>query len=197
MLFRSIFSDQKTEQILFLNENGLQSISPNDGKLLWKFKSKGNPILQPTLLPDNELLISMSAFNGLQRIRATNENNEWIISERWTSPKFKPNHNDFVVHKGFIYGMDMTGLQCLDIENGERRWKGGRYGGQLLLLADQDLLLILTEKGELALVEAKPEKYKELGRINAIKGKTWNHPVLTGNIVLVRNASEMAAFRLP
>jgi hypothetical protein len=32
--------------------------------------------------------------------------------------------------------------------------------------------------------------------VTAIEGKTWNHPVLVGDILLVRNAEEMAAYRL-
>ena len=122
----------------------------------------------------------------------------WVLEERWTSPQLKAYFSDLVVNDGHAFGFDGRILASIDLEDGKRKWKGGRYGnGQLFLLSAQDLLLVLSEKGELALVEATPDEFNELARFPAIEGKTWNHPGLVGDVLLVRNGEEMVAFRLP
>jgi outer membrane protein assembly factor BamB len=185
-------------QIVMLSEVGATSFAPVDGKLLWEHEWQGGDrIVQPALTADGDVLICSGGMNlSLRRITVALGTDGWDIEERWTSRGLKPNHNDFVVHKGYAYGFNGPRLACIDVKDGERKWQGGRYGGQLLLLADQDLLLVVSEKGELALVGAAPDHLREIARFPAIKGKTWNHPVLVGDILMVRNGQEMAAFRM-
>ncbi len=188
-------------QILLLTQDGLRSVAPADGTLLWEHPWPGIGIVQPALTADGDLLISMISSAampiGTRRIAVAHEPGGWTIEERWTSVRLKPSFSAFVVHDGHAFGFDGRILACIDVENGERKWKGGRYGhGQLLLLPDQDLLLVLSEQGELALVAAAPDQFTELARFPAIEGKTWNHPVLVGDLLLVRNSQEMAALRL-
>ena len=184
-------------QILLMSGVGATSLTPVNGKLLWEYPwPRGTRIVQPALTANGDVLISAGERKGMRRIAVTHGPEGWNIEERWTSVRLRPNFNDFVVHKGHAFGFEGHSLVCIDVEDGNRKWKGGRYGGQLVLLADQDLLLVLSEKGELALVEAAPDQFTELTRFPAIEGKTWNHPVLVGDVLLVRNAQEMAAFRL-
>jgi len=188
------------QQILMLSGAGATSVTPADGKPLWQHDWPGGAIVQPALASDADVLMSandMSGGIGVRRITVTHASGGWTAAERWTTRGLKPYFNDFVVHKGHAYGFDGSILACIDLADGARKWKGGRYGnGQLVLLPDQDLLLVLSEEGELALVSATTDQYKELARFPAIEGKTWNHPVLVGDILLVRNDREMAAFRL-
>jgi outer membrane protein assembly factor BamB len=185
------------EQIVFMSSEGTTSFAPGDGKILWTIPLKGSPIVQPAIINESELLINSGVYTKeLRHIAIKKDTSGWSAKELWTTTKLRPDFNDIIVHKGCVYGFDGASLVCLDLANGERMWKGSRYGGQIILLADQDLLIVLSEKGELVIVKARPEKFDELARIPAIKGKTWNHPVLVGNILVVRNSEEMAAFRL-
>ena len=186
-------------QVVLLSYSGATGVAPADGKVLWQHDWPGSTIVQPAAVGDNFLISNGGGMGGYatRRITVAHGPAGWTAEERWTSNTLKPDFNDFVVHKGHAFGFDGSLLACISVEDGKRSWKGGRYGkGQLVLLPDQDLLLVLSEEGELALVGATPNEFRELARFHAIDGKTWNHPALVGDVLLVRNGQEMAAFRL-
>jgi outer membrane protein assembly factor BamB len=187
--------------IVLLHGRGVSGIAPADGTVLWDHTWEvGSAIVQPAVLSEGEILIALGdamGGQGMRRLTVSRGSSGWTVAERWTSRGLKPYHNDFVVHKGHAFGFDGTILSCINVEDGERKWKGGRYGaGQMVLLPDQDLLLVQSEDGELAVVSATPDQFREIARFKAIEGKTWNHPALIGDLLLVRNGEEMAAFRL-
>lgn len=185
-------------QILLVSGDGVAAVAPADGTVLWDHTWKGFPIVQPAATADGDVLLAVTAESGLRRLAVAHGPGGWSAEERWTSIGLKPYFNDFVLYQGHAYGFDGGILAAIDLESGERRWKGGRYGhGQLVLLPDQNLLLVLSERGELALVAATPGHFDELARFPALEGKTWNHPVVVGDRLLVRNGREMVAFRLP
>ena len=185
-------------QVAFVNGKGVTGVALSNGAVLWAHPWKGYPVVQPAVTADGDLLVNVKEDSGLRRLSVTQNGSGWTATERWTTRGLKPYFNDFVVHKGHAYGFDGNILACIDVAEGNRKWKGGRYGnGQLVLLADQDALLVLGEEGQLALVGATPERFVELGRASGLDGKTWNHPVVVGDRLLVRNSEEMAAFRLP
>jgi len=188
-------------QILLMSAIGATSVAPADGKLLWKYAWPSDTrIMQPAVTADGGVLISAGDAMGgvgLRRLAVAHGPAGWTTEERWTSAGLKPSFNDFVVHDGHVFGFDGGILACIDAKDGKRKWKGGRYGhGQLVLLRDQGLLIVISEEGELALVRAASDQFTELARFPAMQGKTWNHPVVAGDHLLVRNGNEMVAFRL-
>jgi outer membrane protein assembly factor BamB len=186
--------------VLMLSNDGLILVEPTAGKvrLNYEWKFQAYRALQPAVVGDDTVLLPTAMSTGTRAIRITRTNEQWTATELWTSRNLKPDFTDFVTHQGFAYGNDAGIFTCVDLKNGERRWKGGRYGkGQVMLLEKSGLLLIAAEQGQVALVRADPNQHVELASFKALDGKTWNHPVVIGDRLYVRNSQEAACFQLP
>ena len=187
-------------QVLITTDVGIAAFEPRTGKQLWahEWPSGGSArVVQPALVGGSDLLIGTGMGIGTRRINVAHEGDKWDAKELWTSREIKPYYNDLVIVDDYLYGFDGNIFMCVSLKDGKKKWKARGYGnGQVLLLADQGLLLILSETGEVALVEAKPEKHVELCKFKAIEGKTWNHPVIAHGKLYVRNGEEIACFDL-
>jgi outer membrane protein assembly factor BamB len=187
-------------QCLILRDRGLVAVDPAMGAVLWE---GGTPMpgapraVQPHAVGEAQLLVGTYEGANITLLDVNRDGEAWNVVPHWTSKDLKPEFPDFVVHEGHAYGFDVSIFCCLDLSTGKRCWKGGRYGrGQVVLLADQALLLVLSESGEAVLVAADPERHKELGRFRALEGKTWSHPVIAHGRLHARNAEEMACYEL-
>lgn len=184
--------------ILMMTNAGLQFLDATNGTIVWDYQwpLENYRAIQP-LVHGNSVLIATSLGEGTRRITVERTGEQWSFTEDWTSRDMKPEFNDYVAYDGHLYGFDGNILACIDLETGTRKWKRGRYGnGQVLLLRDAGQLLVTSEKGELVLVEANPDEFVEVAKAHAIDGKTWNHPVLVGNRLYIRNGQEAACFEL-
>jgi putative membrane-bound dehydrogenase-like protein len=189
-------------QILNLSGTALNALDPATGELLWSqlwTPRYTNNCAQPIVVGDDRVFISSGYDRGcsLVQIHGPDEqtNKGFTAKPLWFSNQMKNKFNSSVVIDNHAYGLDEGILACLNLENGEREWKGGRYGyGQLI--AAEGHLIILGDKGQLALVKADPAEYKEVSLFQALNGRTWNCPALADGRLLVRNEKEMACFDL-
>jgi outer membrane protein assembly factor BamB len=192
---------QGVDQVLLFNGNGLFGHDPATGRELWHYDWKvattEPTTVQPLVLPDGRIVIGGGNMGlGIRCVNVRKEGDGWSATEAWRTTKFTPKFNDFVRLGDYLYGLDGGMLSCIKLADGQRIWKDGRYGaGQVLLVGSK--LLILSENGQLACVAAKPDDYEELWKMDAIKGKTWNHPAIAHGRLFVRNMGEMAVFDLP
>jgi outer membrane protein assembly factor BamB len=186
-------------QCLLPGDQGVTAVDPATGNVLWRYgrPTPGAPRALQVHLVGQSQLIGTLALTGLTLIDVTRQDGQWQATEVWSSWQMRPEFSDIVVHEGRAYGFDGAIFSCIDLSAGKRRWKEGRYGrGQVMLLAEQALLLVLTEEGEVVLLPADGYRHEELGRFRALEGTTWNHPVIAHGRLFVRNAEEMACYEL-
>ena len=95
-----------------------------------------------------------------------------------------------VADGGHIYGFDNAIFECVDAATGEIAWRRRGYGKGSLLLADGKLI-VLSERGELALVEPSPEAFREIASHRLFEERAWTPPSLSGGQLYVRNESRL------
>jgi outer membrane protein assembly factor BamB len=185
-------------QIVLATATRVVGLAVEDGKLLWEFPwvtNQGINSAQPIATDENHLFVSAGYDHGSVLLEITPVAEGLSARPAWESKSMKNRFNSSVLYDHHIYGFDEGIFACIDARTGERKWKGGRYGyGQALLAGDH--ILVLTETGEVVILKATPESHQEVASFSAIEGKTWNHPAIAGGILLVRNAREMAAYRI-
>jgi outer membrane protein assembly factor BamB len=190
------------KQILMFDGLGLSGHSLEDGSQLWQSEEWSNQfqinVAKPIVRDDEAIFISTSYNTGSALIKAVKDDDgNWRadFTDWKTNKRFKLKFGDAVEKDGMIYGLSETILTCLDFQTGKIVWQQrGDFGyGQLILV--EDVLVILTEDGEVVLVEASKE-HPELLRFQALEGKCWSHPAFVRGKLLVRNAAHMACFDL-
>jgi len=186
------------EQLLVVTATRAVGLDPLDGGLLWEHPwatDMGVNAAQPIVVGTDRFILSAGYGHGAALVEVAAAGDAFTTRAVWETNRMKNKLSSSVYHDGHLYGLDEGILACIDVATGDLRWKGGRYGhGQLLLV--QGALVVLTEDGELALVEAVPEAFVERARFAALDGQTWNNPAISSGILLVRNSREMAAYRI-
>ncbi|MEZ6048146.1 MAG: PQQ-binding-like beta-propeller repeat protein [Planctomycetaceae bacterium] len=188
-------------QLIVFDGMGLAGFKEESGEELWFYPWSNDPKVNaalPVVFEDGSIFISAGYSSGSVRVKPVKGDEGWKVDEVWVSKnKFRLKFQDAVIIDHYAYGADDSILSCLDLDNGNRLWKKGRYGyGQIVMVDEQ--IIVLTEAGELVLVKATPEGMTELYKAPALEGGiTWNHPAVAGNKLLIRNAVEAACYELP
>jgi outer membrane protein assembly factor BamB len=182
------------KQILAVTASRAVGLAPENGSLLWEYpwsNSASINVSQPIVVDANRVFISAGYAKGAALFEVSGNRTKTI----WENNNMKNKFQSSVLLNGYVYGLDEGILTCLDVNTGERKWKGGRYGyGQLVLASDH--LIVITEEGNLVLVKATPEKHQEITQIQALQGRSWNVPAIANGKLLIRNTTEMACYNL-
>jgi outer membrane protein assembly factor BamB len=191
------------EQILSFHADGLTSYAASDGRILWNIPwvtpPERNNVCQPVVWIDEtgrETIFVASGYGkGCGLFDVAHRDQEFVVSPRWQSMKLQAKFASVVEKNGYVYGLDNNILCCIDLRTGQRPWKGGRYGYGQLMLVD-DYLLVLGEEGQIVLCEANPVEHREVASFPVLNSRTWNHPALSGDKLLIRNDRMAACVKL-
>jgi outer membrane protein assembly factor BamB len=185
-------------QIFVVSATRAAGLNIDDGATLWEYPWRTDYDVnssQPVIVGANRFILSAGYDHGAALVEVTATGASFTARRIWENKRMKNKFSSSVLHEGHIYGLDEAILACVNAETGDLKWKGGRYGyGQVLLASGH--VIVSAENGDVALVRATPERHEEVVRFSAIEGKTWNNPALANGILLVRNTTEMAAFKV-
>lgn len=181
---------QGRQGVALFGFNRILGLDPADGKLLWEHPwSTGCDVNAADPIVTGDKVFFSSGYGtgcalvqfepGPPRVLWKNQN----LAEHFSSP---------ILLDGCIYGFDgnagsQGSLRCLDLATGELKWSHGGLVGSLV--AADGKLLILSELGELLVVEASPAAYKELARAQLVGGQCFTVPLLSGARAYCRNTA--------
>jgi outer membrane protein assembly factor BamB len=187
--------------VLLFDGGGIAGYDLKTGAELWQYPweaFRDMNIAQPILPGDDRVFLSSEAGSGgCAMLKITRAGTEFRVEKLWESAYLAAKQANPVRMGNAIFGLHLGTLVCLDVDTGQRYWRGKWFGqGQILGVAGT--LLIQSEQGELVAVAADRRRYQELGRMKVFAAdRSWNTPALAGRYLFLRNDVEMACYELP
>jgi outer membrane protein assembly factor BamB len=184
-------------QIIVLMGKAIVSVSPDDGRELWRHPwiTTLDANVATPIFHEGKLFISTGYGTGCGLFSLSVKDGTPVAEELWTSRDMKNYFSTSVLIDGHVYGFNSTMLTCLEFETGDVLWRQRGFNRGSLMAADGKLI-VLGERGDLALAKASPEGYEELGNFPLFEGKSWTVPILAGGKLFVRNEEELVCLKV-
>jgi outer membrane protein assembly factor BamB len=181
-------------QYVQILQKGLVGVEAKTGKLLWRYgrTAQGSPAVIPTPVAEQVSIYSAGARSGGGLVRLKVQQGAVDAEELYFSPKLPTGVGGTVEVGNFLYGTTSQALLCAEFATGKVRWAEHALGAASLCYADGRLYLH-GENGDLALVEATPQAYREKGRFTPPdqpdrgQSKAWAYPVVANGRLYIRD----------
>ncbi len=182
-----------TKQYVQFLQKGLVGVDAKSGKFLWRYDktAQGSPANIPTPVGRDGYLYSATGRGGAALIKL-NHQNQAEVEQVYASPKLPTAIGGTVLLGDYLFGTTSQALVCAEFKTGEIKWTERGVGAGSLCYADGRLYLH-GENGEVALVEATPEGYREKGRFTPPdqpergQSKAWAYPVVSNGRLYIRD----------
>jgi outer membrane protein assembly factor BamB len=185
-------------QLVVLTGQAIVGVAPADGRELWRHPwiTTLDANVATPILHDRHLFVASGYGTGCALFELSAAGGAAKADKRWANKNMKNYFSTCVLLDGHLYGFNNTLLTCMEFSTGEVRWRQRGFNRGSVLAADGKLI-VLGERGTLALADASPEQYKEISRVEGIlEAKTWTVPTLAGGRLFLRNEKELLCLRL-
>jgi len=181
-------------QYVQMLQKGLVGVEAKTGKLLWRYDrtAKGSPAVIPTPVVDGDFIYSAAGRSGGGGVRLKVNGGTFETEQLYFSPKLPTSVGGALKVGEYLYGTSAGALLCLEFKTGNVKWDDRSIGAAALCYADGRLYLH-GENGEVALLEATPEAYREKGRFKPVdqpdrgSSKAWAYPIIADGRLYIRD----------
>lgn len=186
-----------TKQIVVLTGKSVVGVSAKDGRELWRhpWETTLDANVATPIYHDGRLFISSGYGTGCALFHLSVTDGVATAKELWDSKSMKNYFSTCVLHNGYLYGFNNTILTCMEFDTGDVAWRQRGFNKGSVLLADGKLI-VLGERGTLALAQASAEDYEEISRVGIFEGKSWTVPTVAGGKLFLRNEEELVCLDL-
>ncbi|MDR0295143.1 MAG: PQQ-like beta-propeller repeat protein [Prevotellaceae bacterium] len=191
-------ANQQVPQIATMMADHILGVDAATGKKLWSFKYANNRKIHPNtpIYHDNMLFCTSGYGKGAVMLRLTNGGRS--VEKVWEVADLDPRTGAMVKIGNYIYGSGDNHKYwfCIDWKTGEIKYKDKSFGVGAVI-ANEDMLYCYSEKGEMALVKATPEKFDMISKFPIVLGtdQHWAHPVIYQGVLYVRHGNTLMAYK--
>jgi len=185
-------------QIVFLTGESVMGSDVRDGRNLWRvpWRTNGDYNIATPVIVQDYVFVSSGYGKGCALLEITRDaKGSFEARPVYEHPRMRNQFSTCVLWGDHLYGFDDSFLVCMEFRTGKIRWKERGFGKGSLIAADGKLI-VLGEEGKLALVEARPDGYRELSSSRVSTTRCWASPSLSGGLLFIRDQESIQCFDL-
>lgn len=182
-------------QILVQTRQKLAGVDPDSGDVLWEQEVpsfRGMNILTP--VPVGDGVFTSSYQNKSWLFGVSTSDGKFACAETWSNSVQGYMSTPVVIDDHAYMHLQNQRLTCIDLRTGERRWTSTPFGKYCSMVAHNDLILALDERGLLLLLRANPKEIELLDERKVSDDETWAHIAVSGKDVIVRELNAVSVF---
>jgi outer membrane protein assembly factor BamB len=188
-------------QLVFFTREGLVCLDPVTGAIRlskrWRSRMEASVNAAAPVVVADQIFLTACYNTGAGLFLVKKDG----VEEVWKSDRVLSSHfGTPIYHEGHIYGFDGrqeqgTELRCVEWKTGKVCWSQEGFGCGCLLAADGQLF-VLSEKGELVLVECNPKVYREKARGAVLGAPCRAHLALANGRLYGRDNQKLVCWKV-